>query len=185
MLVAVPLVDTHQPRHLRRAPMETPLRHTGLLLCALSPDASTRPEDTVNDGRKYCSQGCSRQVQLAGMCRSCAAVKRSQERRNPLLRSGWRKSAACFGTVDPRIFPAVPPEGRFSAATIVQDRNSFIREYCRRCPVRKDCRLEGLSMAAEYGVAMYGVWGGTDFTRRTRESKRDWCERVGVKEEVL
>ena len=72
------------------------------------------------------------------------------ESRGP--RPDWRTKAACRGyaaIIDP--WDADPKDG------VVSDTAAA---FCKQCPVRRECLLEGLRSDLMNGGFAYGVWGG-------------------------
>lgn len=65
----------------------------------------------------------------------------------------WYEQAACFG-MDTETFFDSPGQGKRPTAALA---------VCLRCPVVDPCRDYALADAS-----LYGVWGGTSETERTR-----------------
>lgn len=66
----------------------------------------------------------------------------------------WRTRAACrttSGALDRAIFPSVAYAGPRRALRL--ETAAFIRDYCRTCPVMKECGRAGRGQR-------FGVWGG-------------------------
>ena len=130
------------------------------------------------DTRPYCREGCGHQIGSGAVrCASCSETVRQAG----LLPSGdlsWRRRGLCWRTSDPRVFP---PEGHQYSPEIKKGRARFIATKCRRCPVRRECLLEGRGIGGAFGLLTSGVWGGVDFQRQPKESLRDWQKRVGIK----
>ena len=128
---------------------------------------------------RYCIDGCGRTVRYAKTpCRDCAAMNATP----PVQDWSWREQAACYNSRDACVFPQVDA-GR--GKTVTAQRQEFIRRFCGHCPVRVECRLEGVAIAREYGIKLVGgIWGGQDFARRKlsegSESNAEWLARLGL-----
>jgi len=68
-------------------------------------------------------------------------------------RPDWRTKAACRGYMSASGDPwdADPKDGFVSTTAAA---------FCKQCPVRRECLLEGLRSDLLNGGAAYGVWGG-------------------------
>lgn len=121
----------------------------------------------------YCVEGCSRQVKKArGRCAVCAGMRALAARDRK-----WHSRAACRGNMDGRAFPSISNR---NAKVKGQDR--FIAEFCDRCDVKRECRLEGPVLVKAFGWQyVYGVWGGVDWTCRTGEDEVTYRKRVGMR----
>ncbi len=69
------------------------------------------------------------------------------------LRANWRLQAACSGYADNGIDPwdADPKDGKVNATAAA---------FCARCPVRRECLIEGLQSDQLNGGAAFLIWGG-------------------------
>lgn len=73
-----------------------------------------------------------------------------RESRGPL--PDWRTKAACRNyTAAPNPWDAEPKDGFVSTTA---------QSFCKQCPVRRECLLEGLRSDELNGGAAYLVWGG-------------------------
>jgi hypothetical protein len=64
----------------------------------------------------------------------------------------WRSKAECSGySASPDPWDADPKDGAVSDTA---------RAFCKQCPVRRECLLEGLRSDELNGGAAYLVWGG-------------------------
>jgi len=98
-----------------------------------------------------------------------------ESRKVPAGKTGWAERGACFATDDQRIWPSDQRSSRQAQTEVA----GFITDYCRVCEVRRECWDDAARQAK--GGHVFGVWGGVDWTRRTKETASEWRRRVGVR----
>lgn len=86
------------------------------------------------------------------------------------LRSDWRTKAACRGYADTHWDPwdANPTDGM----------NPTAESFCKHCPVKRECLLEGFRSDRLNGGHTFGIWGGCSPKQRramVRLRYRDGC----------
>ncbi len=80
----------------------------------------------------------------------------------------WHRDAAC-ASVGPDLFYPEEDKGRRSNQ---QNNYQTLRGICNTCPVRRECRLAGVT-------EQWGMWGGMTPRERT-EMRREFMFRLGV-----
>lgn len=70
------------------------------------------------------------------------------------LRSDWRTKAACRGYADNYLDP-------WDADPNVGSVNATAAAFCKQCPVKRECLLEGLRSDHMNGGDAFGIWGNT------------------------